>query len=206
MSPSDPAFLVLHAVRLKGFADTATIAAITGLAAADVDRRLGDALADGLVSRREGRVSGWALTAPGRVRHDELVAAEVDGSGARGEIERGYHRFRDVNGELLAVCTAWQLRDGVLNDHADAAYDAAVIDRLRRVDRAVRPVCAHLGAALDRLGGYGPRLRHALDRVERGEGDWFAKPMIDSYHTVWFELHEDLLVTLGFERAKEAQH
>ena len=24
--------------------------------------------------------------------------------------------------------------------------------------------------------------------------------MIDSYHTVWFELHEDLLATLGIER------
>ena len=27
--------------------------------------------------------------------------------------------------------------------------------------------------------------------------------MIDSYHTVWFELHEDLLATLGLERAAE---
>jgi hypothetical protein len=27
--------------------------------------------------------------------------------------------------------------------------------------------------------------------------------MIDSYHTVWFELHEDLLSTLGIERSKE---
>ena len=27
--------------------------------------------------------------------------------------------------------------------------------------------------------------------------------MIDSYHTVWFELHEDLLATLGIERSSE---
>jgi hypothetical protein len=30
--------------------------------------------------------------------------------------------------------------------------------------------------------------------------------MIDSYHTVWFQLHEDLLNTLGIERSKEAAH
>jgi hypothetical protein len=27
--------------------------------------------------------------------------------------------------------------------------------------------------------------------------------MIASYHTVWFELHEDLLCTLGIERSSE---
>jgi hypothetical protein len=27
--------------------------------------------------------------------------------------------------------------------------------------------------------------------------------MIDSYHTVWFELHEDLLATLGRQRSQE---
>jgi hypothetical protein len=29
--------------------------------------------------------------------------------------------------------------------------------------------------------------------------------MIDSYHSVWFELHEDLLATLGIERGSEPQ-
>jgi hypothetical protein len=28
--------------------------------------------------------------------------------------------------------------------------------------------------------------------------------MIDSYHTVWFQLHEDLLNTLGIDRSTEA--
>ncbi len=40
--------------------------------------------------------------------------------------------------------------------------------------------------------------------MTEGERDWFTKPTIDSYHSVWFELHEDLLATLGLERAKEA--
>ena len=67
----------------------------------------------------------------------------------------------------------------------------------------VVPICNDLGAALHRFGGYGARLSHALDRVRGGDTDWFTKPMIDSYHTVWFELHEDLLVTLGIDRHKE---
>ena len=39
--------------------------------------------------------------------------------------------------------------------------------------------------------------------MQAGEKDWFTKPTIDSYHTVWFELHENLLATLGIERGKE---
>ncbi|MDQ3108180.1 MAG: MarR family transcriptional regulator, partial [Actinomycetota bacterium] len=109
----------------------------------------------------------------------------------------------DVNTELLTVCTDWQLRESGLNDHTDAAYDRSVIERLEAVDAKVQPVCADLASALERFCDYGSRFANALERVRAGERDWFAKPMIDSYHTIWFELHEDLLATLGIERSKE---
>jgi pyruvate,orthophosphate dikinase len=32
-----------------------------------------------------------------------------------------------------------------------------------------------------------------------------ARPIIDSYHTVWFELHEDLMAINGLTRAAEAR-
>jgi len=67
----------------------------------------------------------------------------------------------------------------------------------------VRPVTADLREVLERFGRYGERLRNALEKVVAGEREWFTKPVIDSYHTVWFELHEDLLATLGIERASE---
>ena len=56
---------------------------------------------------------------------------------------------------------------------------------------------------LPRFARYAPRLTNAVDRVRAGEVDWFTKPVLDSYHTVWFELHEDLLATLGIERGEE---
>jgi hypothetical protein len=53
---------------------------------------------------------------------------------------------------------------------------------------------------LPRLASYLPRLNHALERVELGEGAWVSDVKIDSYHTVWFELHEDLLLLVGRAR------
>lgn len=202
-APSDPYFLVLHALRLKGFADTPAVASAAGVDAQEAGRYLDKAVAAGHATRRDGRISGWALTVEGRSRHAELIADELAGTGARPAIEEAYRRFAGVNNELLTVCTDWQLRDGALNDHQDPGYDRAVIERLAAVDQVIQPVGGSLTDALGRFSSYGPRLRLALERVQAGDGDWFAKPLIDSYHTVWFELHEDLLATLGIERSQE---
>ena len=51
-----------------------------------------------------------------------------------------------------------------------------------------------------RFETYRRRLTAALARVRRGDREWFTSPTLDSYHTVWFELHEDLLVALGLTR------
>ena len=203
-------FRVLHVLRLKGLADSDAIAQSAGMPEGEVAghcRRLTD---DGLVSRRDGRLSGWSLTADGRQAHAAQVAAELDEAGCRDVVDAAYRQFLAVNGDMLATCTDWQLRteDGaqVINDHTDGSWDAGVLDRLRALDTAVRPVLEPLGASLERFGRYPGRFDTALGLVLAGELEWFTKPVIDSYHTVWFELHEDLLCTLGIERASEAQH
>jgi hypothetical protein len=43
-----------------------------------------------------------------------------------------------------------------------------------------------------------------MQKLLSGELDWLTKPIMPSYHTVWFELHEDLLATLGIDRASES--
>ena len=90
------------------------------------------------------------------------------------------------------------------NDHSDTDYDATVIGRLADTNDAIQPICADLGALLARFGGYTDGFGNSLAKVQAGEQEWFTKPIIESYHTVWFELHEDLLATLGIERQSEA--
>lgn len=105
--------------------------------------------------------------------------------------------------ELLDLCTAWQLRarDGVMtaNDHTDREYDARVLDRFADLDRRAEPVCDRLSGAVARFARYRVRLSAALTRVRDGELQYVADDLA-SYHSVWFQLHEDLLVTLGIPR------
>ena len=204
---SEPDFLVLLGLRLYGFAEADALSARLGIAIDDVAKHLDAFERDGLVRHRPGAMGGWTLTAAGRAEGEHRAAAELEASGTRPVVEDAYRTFLEQNPALLQLCTDWQLRggpgDNTPNDHRDEAYDAEVIARLVEIDAAIQPVCARLAEALERFGGYGERLAHAVEQVQAGEKDWFTKPVIDSYHTVWFELHENLLATLGIERGKE---
>lgn len=204
---SDLDLLVRHDLRLRGFAQVDELARRLGADEAEVEAILANSEAGGLVRRQRGEVGGWTLTAAGRARDERDLAAELDRSGARAVVDSAYRRFATLNDELLALCTDWQLRptgeqprETRLNDHTDAAYDTAVIAHLGELDDRAQPICADLAATLDRFGPYGRRLSRARRNVEEGTFDWFDRPTFDSYHSVWFELHEDLLSTLGLER------
>jgi hypothetical protein len=208
-APSDVRTLVMHGLRLKGFAEAAGVGEAVGVPEAEAKPILDQLVADGSATYRDGKLSGFALTKSGRELHARLLAAELDGAGVRSEIEAAYREFLLLNTRLLTICTEWQLREvdgeSIVNDHGDAAYDRGVIEKLADLHAEVEPICNDLGEALHRFQGYGGRLRHALDRVRAGDTDWFTKPMIPSYHTVWFEMHEDLLSTLGIERGSEGE-
>jgi hypothetical protein len=61
----------------------------------------------------------------------------------------------------------------------------------------------HVARHVDRFGRYRSRLRAALARVDEGDHDWLTSPRVDSYHSVWMQLHEDLLLALGTDRSDE---
>ena len=114
-----------------------------------------------------------------------------------------YESFEPLNREVLQLCTDWQVQPGgALNDHRDAAYDWSVIDRLTAADERAGPLLRTLAGAVPNFAPYRERLRTARRRVVDGEHDWFTSPRVDSYHTVWMELHEDLLAALGRERER----
>ncbi len=49
---------------------------------------------------------------------------------------------------------------------------------------------------------YREKLEAALEKAEKGAIAWVSDAKIESYHTVWFELHEDLLRLMRRERSE----
>ena len=203
---SSPELLVLHGVRVKGMADGAAVASRFGLDHRVVEELLLDYEAQGWVTRaRFADIGGWALTAAGRAENERRLTAELEETTARPEVEAAHGEFLTLNPRFLTAVTNWQIRPErgdplAANDHTDWRWDERVLDNLRRLERQMRPVGQQLAAALERFSGYPERYSAALDKVDRGQRAWVDEPRIDSCHTVWMELHEDLLATLGLER------
>ena len=195
--------IVLHTLRCIGFAELARVADAAGLAEAESESALIDLAVAGLVTRTPPPFGGWGLTDAGHAEDARLITEELDNAGARVAVTAAYERFMVLNPELLDLCSAWQMRavDGVPapNDHADRAYDARVLDRIAQLDHRLDPVCAELSARLSRFRRYRIRLAAALGQARSGELAQLADSTT-SYHAVWFQLHEDLLATLGLAR------
>jgi hypothetical protein len=64
----------------------------------------------------------------------------------------------------------------------------------------IEDIAAHVPCIAD----YGRRLNSALARFNAGDQRYFTAPDRDSYHTVWFEFHQEMIGLLRTTRAKEA--
>lgn len=186
---------VLHAIRVKGIASEAAIVDATGLPLEEVEKELAVLEADELALQRPSRKRpGWVLTETGRERHAADLAGAHDPE-VLASIAEHYEGFLAVNAQVKTVSAKWQ--------HAtDDAARFDLIDRIETLHGRAAPVLERAGAAAERYGRYGDRLGAALEKLEEDQR-YFVSPLVDSYHTVWFECHEDFLLTLGRTRAGE---
>jgi hypothetical protein len=95
--------------------------------------------------------------------------------------------------------------DGSVNDHADENYDADIRDRLDDIDDSVAPLLKRFAEDIPRMDGYRAKLTEALAKLDDGDDAWLASPLIDSYHTVWMHLHQELLLTIGMSRKEDEE-
>jgi hypothetical protein len=184
--------LLLHALRVKGAATATVLAAALGREEAGAE--LEALLSARLVTRAgSGPEALLALTPPGHVRDRELVAAELsdDGRERLGGLYEG--SFLPVNVEFKRLCAEWQT----------AGESFELLEQMVGVHERIEAFLAAAAALVPRLGRYSERLGEAFERVQDGDGDALVGPIGDSFHNVWFELHEDLIATLGRSRAEE---
>ncbi|CQD19706.1 hypothetical protein BN1232_04645 [Mycobacterium lentiflavum] len=191
---------VLQAVRLKGRVSPADLSATLNQDVGDVAERL---TASGLLVG----TATLRISQSGRDRLDALLTQERNGID-EAAITAAYDDFRSVNTDFKAVVTDWQLKGGPAgepNAHDDVEYDAAVLARLDGVHARVLPIIEAVAAQLPRLKAYSVKLVAALDKVKSGDIAWLTRPLVDSYHTVWFEWHEELIGAAGLSREDAAR-
>ncbi len=168
-------------------------------AAATLDRLVADGIA-------EMAAGSFRLTPDGKAIGAERIAEDTAAWGTDNALA-ALDAFLVLDHRMKDTVTAWQMRevDGAqaFNDHSDAAYDAGVLARLGALHADASAWLAPLVLGLPRLATYGERLDLAAARARAGDGKYVASPRVDSYHGVWFELHEDLILLAGRNRADE---
>jgi hypothetical protein len=201
--------LVLHGPRVLGFASASRIAARYGLDSGTVDELLLDFEASGWLRHSSfAGVSGWSVTDAGRLENERRLALELDRAGARETVTSIHVEFLPLNRRFGSACTDWQVRPTLAdpmtsNDHTDWAWDDRVLRTLAFLGRGLRQVGDRLADRLQRFEGYADRYSSALAEVDAGKRRWVDAPDLDSCHTVWIQLHEDLLATLGLSRGSD---
>lgn len=195
-STDSPApFDVLHALRVKGIAAPDALADALGVPVETVADRLATLDADGLAFERPSRKRpGWVVSESGRDAHAEWLATGTDDA-TRARLDEHYQRFLAVNAEVKGLSARWQ-------SVTDDAERFDLTERLEIAHERAVPALAGAGTVIARYGRYPERLQEALDRIH-DDPRYFVSPRVDSYHTVWFECHEDFLLTLGRTRAEE---
>lgn len=192
-------FSLLRAIQLRGLASESTLAEMLMTTPDSVAAALTQANS----SHIEKLARGLRLTAAGRSWVSETLDRERETLDKQW-IEPLFERFHPLDGDFKRLVTAWQLREvsgeQIPNDHSDAAYDSAVLDQLEFLHARVRPLVNDLATKLDRLAAIGLRLDRARERLRKGVVSMLASPREDSYHTVWFELHEELIQLSGRTR------
>lgn len=194
---------VLNVVALKKMASPQVVAHDARVDIATAESALASLAEQGLV------VVAGAMALPTDAAEPALRAA-ADGRYAKVRADPDVldlvDRFETINSQFLATMSSWQQVEvggrKVANDHTDPEYDGKVIDRIDRLVTRLQPLLDALAGHDGRFAGYPERFADALGKIDAGQIEYVSSPTLDSAHTVWFEFHEDLLRTLGRERAE----
>ncbi len=195
--------LALHALAIKKHASLEAVAEIAGIPTERVRLMLDHAATQGQAIKAQER---YLLSSLAQITLQAEYARFYAHVRKNSDFLTAYQLFERINTELKSLITDWQTVEAggerIANDHSDRNYDQKIIERLGNVHDRVEPVLERLAVPVQRMALWCKKLETALARAENGNIEWVSDARIDSYHTVWFELHEDLLRVVGRARSE----
>jgi pyruvate,orthophosphate dikinase len=141
---------------------------------------------------------GVMLTPDGR----NWVAGELNAERSKldsSEMNACYGRFMELNHEFKRLVSEWQLKGA---EPTDADWEA-LVGSVAGIQEGLGPLLEDVCGQAQRLRSYRGRFIAALEAMRSGDRTMLASPLKDSYHTVWFEYHEELITLCGRDRAEE---
>lgn len=180
---------VAMALRVRGRADAMQVARAVGCDVDGARACVTELVVRGAAAPVATAPGCFTLTDAGRAALGRALAAEAIDRGALASV---YERFLGVDRTLKGAITAWQL--------APEPRKPVARDDVLTVAATAGGVAADVARTAPRFAPYPRRIADAAAAIATGNASFVANPRVDSLHQVWFELHEDLLVTLDRKR------
>ena len=195
------AHLVMHGLAIKKHATPEAVAGILGMEVETVRTVLAQLVEGKRVVEAQGK---YMLAPAARMALDSDYSRLYEEARGDSSFRDGYNEFERLNTTLKQLITEWQTIEvrgqRVPNDHRDKDRDDKIIDRLGELHERAEAALEKLARVLPRFSIYRDKLAAALEKAEDGDIAWVSDAKIESYHTLWFELHEDLLRLMRRER------
>jgi len=184
-------FDVIRALQLKGFGSVEATAH-----ALETDEAAVQAVIDGLGERVNVTPRGVLVTPVGREWLTARMTEEQASVDTAALIEL-YDQFMPLNDGFKEFVSGWQLSEQA---PADLAKVTAETQGLHQDFTAILAASVEL---VPRLTPYLHRFEFAIEALVGGDVSMLASPLKDSYHTVWFEYHEEMIHLIGRTRLEE---
>ena len=184
----------LRTIQLKGLCSAERLASALGATDAEV--------AAGLETHQailKTTPRGYALTPDGRGWVLEQIALEAAAI-ETGLLEAEWEQFIELNHSFKKLVT--EVQHSGINGAGHERWPW-LLDEMAGLHEAFTPVVEGVGAKAPRLAAYQPRFDAAIGAIRSGDHTMIASPLKDSYHTLWFEYHEELIALTGRDRATE---
>jgi len=111
--------------------------------------------------------------------------------------------FSELDLEMKKTCTAWQVKpDGNPNPHDDPEYDFHVLERLQDIHQQLLRLIGSKDIVQQKCSTLLVDMSMAMERIDKGEFDFVVGLSVNSYHSLWRDLHEQLLNAIGLERTE----
>jgi pyruvate,orthophosphate dikinase len=163
-----------------------------------VDHSSAPAVVDQLVTARlveRGEV--LMTTAAGEAALSEWFAAD---RAALGTAATTLHeQFQPLDATLKLLASTWQSAEA--SDDWERRLE--IVEALASLHDQLTELFSRYRAPIGRFDDYIRRLGQALAQVREGRTAYVASLSVDSYHTAWFQMHEDLLRVLDEQRESE---
>jgi hypothetical protein len=180
---------LLHYLAMEGLAEDEALIGDIDESAGTLQATLDELEANGDVEN-EGF---WYLTDAGEDRLNQRLRERFSEAELE-DLEAVYEEFETFDTEFKTLANEWQRME------ASAGRDE-LIDELLAFHERVDDFFADREESIrDVYRPYLDELEAATEKLTDGDENYFTGTEVDSYHTVWFRLHDDLLRTLGKDR------